>query len=74
MPEWFSAPRSMVEDFVPWVSPISKSPLAREKEEEEKEDEMADLIHNFTAQKSKRGARFKRATDAFLEVAGEVNQ
>ena len=34
-----------MEDFVPWVSPISSRPLAREKEEEE--EEMADLVHKF---------------------------
>ena len=36
-----------VEDFVPWVSPISSLPPARKEEEEE--DEMANLVHNFGA-------------------------
>ena len=63
-----------MEYFVPWVSPISKSPPTREEEEEEEEDEMANLVHNFTARKRKQGARFKRATDAFLEVADDANQ
>ena len=35
---------------------------------------MADLIHNFGARKGKRGASFKRATDATLGVVGEANQ
>ena len=35
---------------------------------------MADLVHNFGARKRKRGASFKRATDATLEVVGEVDQ
>ena len=43
-------------------------------EEEEEEDEMANLVHNFDAQKRKRGASFKRMIDATLEVVGEANQ
>ena len=35
---------------------------------------MADLVHNFSAQKCKRGASFKRATDTTLEVVGEADQ
>ena len=35
---------------------------------------MADLVHNFGAQRRKRGASFKRATDATPEVVGEVDQ
>ena len=35
---------------------------------------MADLVHNFDARKRKRGANFKRATDATPEVVGEVDQ
>ena len=31
-------------------------------------------VHNFSAQKRKRGAIFKQATDATLEVVGEANQ
>ena len=61
-----------MEDFLSWVSPISSHPPARE--EEEKEDEMADLANNFGAQKRKRGASFKRATDDTLEVVGEADQ
>ena len=49
--ERLKTPRTGVEDFVPWVSPISSRPLAREEEEEE--DEMADLVHNFGAWKLK---------------------
>ena len=33
---------------------------------------MVDLIHNFGTRK--RGASFKRATDATLEVVGEADQ
>ena len=49
-------PGAGVEDFAPWVPPISSLPLARE--EEENEDEMVDLVHNFNARKRKRGASF----------------
>ena len=35
---------------------------------------MADLVHNFNAQKRKRGANFKRTTDASLGVVGEADQ
>ena len=35
---------------------------------------MADLVHNFGTQKHKRGASFKRATDATLEVVREAYQ
>ena len=34
---------------------------------------MAYLIHNLSAWKSKRGASFKQATDATLEVASKVD-
>ena len=47
-----------MEDFVPSVSPISSHPPTREEEEEE--NEMADLVHDFGARKHKRGANFKR--------------
>ena len=61
-----------MEDFVPWVAPLSSRPPGSEDEEEE--DEMADLVHNFRARKLKRGASFKRATDATLGVISEVDQ
>ena len=35
---------------------------------------MADLVHNFGAQKRKRGASFKRVTDATPKVVGEDDQ
>ena len=35
---------------------------------------MADLIHNYGARKRKRGASFKRATDAKPDAVGEVDQ
>ena len=71
MSERPKAPGVGVEDFVPWVPPISSRPPTREEEEEE--DEMADLVHNFEARKRKRGASFKRVTDATLEVVGEAS-
>ena len=61
-----------MEDFIPWVAPISSLPPASEEEEEE--DEMADLVHNFGARKRKWGASFKRAMDASPEVVGEADQ
>ena len=51
------APRAGVEDFVPWITPISSLPPASEEEEEE--GEMVDLVHNFDAWKRKRGTSFK---------------
>ena len=60
-----------VEDFVPWVAPISSRPLASKEEEEE--DEMADLVQNFGARKCKQGASFKLETDATPEVVGEAD-
>ena len=72
VPERLKTPGAGVEDFVPWVSPISSRPLARE--EEEQEEEMANLVHNFGARKRKRGANFKQATGATPEVAGEASQ
>ena len=60
-----------MEDFVPWVTPISSLPPTSEKEEEE--DDMVDLVHNFDARKRKRGASFKRATDTTPEVVREVD-
>ena len=57
VPERLRAPEVGVEDFIPWVSPISSRPLPpRASEEEEEEDEMTDLVHNFTAWKCKLGA------------------
>ena len=41
VPEQRRAPGAGVEDFIPWVAPISIRPPAREEEEED--DEMADL-------------------------------
>ena len=72
VPECLQTSRMGVEDFVPWVSPISSRPLAREEEEEK--DEIVDLVHNFGAQKRKQGASFKRVTGGTPEVAGEASQ
>ena len=55
-----------------WVGPKKGRYTAREEEEEE--DEMANLVHNFSARKRKRGASLKRATDAIPEVVGEADQ
>ena len=71
--EWPKMLGAGVEDFIPWVPSISSRPPDRE-EEEEKEDEMDDLVHNFNARKRKRGASFKRATDATPEVVGGADQ
>ena len=60
-----------MEDFIPWVLLISSCPPTRD--EEERKDETANLIHNFGAQKRKRGANFKRATGAIPEVTGEAS-
>ena len=72
MLERLRAPEAGVEDFVPWVSPISSGPPASEEEEEE--DEMIDLVHNFDARKHKWGASFKWVTNATLKVVGEADQ
>ena len=57
-----------MEDFVPWIPPISNHPP--DWEEEEEEDEMSNLVHKFSAQKRKRDASFKRVAYAIPEVAG----
>ena len=72
VPEQRRPPGIRVEDFVPWVAPISSLPL--DSEEEEEEDEMADLIHNFGVRKCKRGASFNRTTDVTPEAMGEADQ
>ena len=72
VPKWRRAPGAGVEDFVPWVAPISSRPPASEEEEER--NEMADLVHNFGGRKRKQGAIFKRATNATSEVVGEADQ
>ena len=72
VPERRRAPSTRVEYFVPWVAPISSLlPASQEKEEE---DEMTDLIHNFGTQKLKRGASFKRATNATPDVVGDADK
>ena len=60
-----------VEDFVPWILPISSRPS--DLEEKEEEDEMFDLVYNFAAHKQKHDASFKRVAEAIPEVVrGEV--
>ena len=65
-------PSTRVEDFVPWVSPISS--LSPANKEEDEEDEMVDLIHNFGARKHKRGASFERMTDVTPKFMGEADR
>ena len=72
MPEQRRSLGTKVEDFIPWVAPISSLPPSSE--EEEDEDEMADLIHNFGTQKCKQGASFNRTTDFTPEAMGEADQ
>ena len=66
------APGARLEDFVPWVAPISSCPSTSE--EEKDENEMANLVHNFGAWKSKRDASSKLAIDVTPKVVGEVDQ
>ena len=61
-----------MEDFIPWVPLISNHPPYWEEEEEE--DRMSDLIHNFAAQKRKRDDSFEQAVDAIPGVAGGSDQ
>ena len=72
VPKQRRPPGTRVEDFVPLVTPIWSLPPASEEKEEE--DEMADLIHNFSARKRKRGASFNRTTDVTPEAMGEADQ
>ena len=65
-----------MEDFVPWVPPISSHPSDWEEEEGGGGwggggggYEMSDLFHNFVARKRKRDASFKKVVDAIPEVA-----
>ena len=57
-----------MEDYVPWVPPISNHPP--DWEEEEEEDKMSDLVHNFATRKKKRDVSFKWVVDAIPEVPG----
>ena len=50
-PKHRNIPGAGVEDFVSFVPPISSRPSNWEEEEEE--DRMSDLIHNFAARKQK---------------------
>ena len=62
-----NVPGAEIEDFIPWVPPISSHPP--DWEEEEEEEGMSDLIHNFAARKRKLDASFERVADAILGVA-----
>ena len=66
-PKQKKVPRAGVENFVPWVPPISSHPLDREEKEEE--EEMFDLVRNFVARKRKRDVNFKQVVDVVPEVA-----
>ena len=57
------------DDFILWVPPISRR--LPDWEEEEEEDGMSDLIHNFAAWKWKQDASLEQAADAIPEVVGE---
>ena len=61
-----------MEDFIPWVSLISSRPSISEEEEEE--DEMTNLVHNFGERKHKQGASFKGVIDGTPEVVSEASQ
>ena len=61
-----------MEDFVPLVPHISNR--LPDWEEEEEEDGMSDLIHNFVAEKRKRDASFERVAAAILELAGGLGR
>ena len=67
-----NVPWAGMEDFVPWVPPISSH--YPDWGEEEEEDGMFDLIHNFAARKRKRDASFERAADAIPKVVGGSGQ
>ena len=67
MPGQKKVPRVEVENFVPWVPPISNHPSDREEKEEE--EEMSDLVHNFAGRKRKRDASIKRVVGAVPKVA-----
>ena len=56
-----------VEDFIPWIPPISRR--SPDLEEEEGEDDMSGLIHDFTTQKQKRDAMRGQTTGTSPEVA-----
>ena len=61
-----------MEDFILWVPPISRR--SPDWVEEEEEDRMFDLIHNFAARKQKRDASLEQAVNAIPEVAGGSGQ
>ena len=62
-----------MEDFIPWVPPISLRSLDEEEEEEEEED-MSGLVYNFASRKRKRDAILEQAANVIPKVAGGLNQ
>ena len=62
-----------VEDFIPWVTPISRCSPNREEEDDEK-DEMFGLVHNFAARKRKRDSILEQAASAVPEAVGGSSQ
>ena len=62
-----------MEDFIPWVPPISRHFSVKE-EEEEKEDDMSSLVHNFAARKHKRDAMLEQVANAVPEGARGSSQ
>ena len=59
--------RARVEDFISWVPSIS---CRSQDKEEEEDNNMSILIHNFAARNRKRDASLEQAADAVPEVAG----
>ena len=58
-------------EFIPWVSPISRrSPDS----EEEEEDDMSRLVHNFAARKQKRVDDLEQVENVTPEVVGGSGQ
>ena len=60
-----------MEDFISWIPPISRHSLDLEEEEE---DGLSDLVHNFAARKRKRDGILEQAVSALPEVAGGSDQ
>ena len=54
------------EDFIMWVPPISRR--SPDWEEEEEEDKMSGLIHNFATRKRKQDASLEQTVDVVPEV------
>ena len=62
-----------MEDFIPWVPSISRCSLVMDKEDEE-EDDMSGLVHNFAARKRKRDAMLDKSANVVPEGAKGSSQ